>query len=101
MESVRCDVVRWVADNPRPGWVEAHLTDAKGRRWLFFEKPPVFGTGLDRSSHFPVPAAIPCEVVSDGGELEAGLVEIRLLDGVQAQDGTVRFLVRADQVDRG
>lgn len=101
MDSVRCDVVRWVADSPQPGWVEAHLTDANGRRWLFFDKPPIFGAGIDRSSKFPVPASIRCEVLSDGEDREEAVVEIRLLDGVEAQDGTARFLVPADQIDRG
>jgi hypothetical protein len=40
---VACQVVRWVADEPRPGLVEAQLTDSDGRVWSFTDKEPTAG----------------------------------------------------------
>ena len=94
MFAVRCEVVRWVADEPFPGWVEASLTDALGRHWTFFDKPPVFGPDIGRSSEFPMPGMIRCEVVSSPrDDLGAEFLEIRLLDGVESEEGSSRFLV--------
>ena len=100
MDEVRCEIVRWVSDEPQPGWVEASIVDARGRRWSFFDKPPVFSDGdVRQSSDFPLPGVIRCEVVSsshadDGVEI----VEVRLLDGVESTEGATRFLVRAEEV---
>jgi hypothetical protein len=29
--AVRCQLVRWIDDEPQPGWVEARLADVNGR----------------------------------------------------------------------
>ena len=99
MQEVRCELVRWIADEPQPGWVEACFTDANGHRWSFFDKPPVFGALISRSSILPVAGVIKCEVVaSRSDERGKEILEIRLLDGVESEKGLVRFEVRADQV---
>lgn len=99
MQEVRCEVVRWIADEPQPGWVEACFTDANGRRRSFFDKPPVFGALIRRSSILPIAGAIRCEVVaSRNDERGRKILEIRLLDGVESDEGSVKFEVRAGQV---
>jgi hypothetical protein len=40
MPEVEYQVVRWVADEPQPGLVEAQLTDSDGRIWSFIDKEP-------------------------------------------------------------
>jgi hypothetical protein len=100
MNGVRCEVVRWLSDEPQPGWVEASIVDAQGRRWSFFDKPAIFSDeGIGPSSEFPLPGVIRCEIVSpnpgDGG---VEVVEIRLHDGVESAEGSTRFLVKADEV---
>jgi hypothetical protein len=98
MNAVRCEVVRWLADDPQPGWVEASLVDVHGRRWSFLDKPTIFGD-VFRTSECPLPGVIRCEVVSsrrDGSGAE--VLEVRLLDGVESTDGSTRFFVSADNV---
>jgi hypothetical protein len=102
MNGVRCEVVRWLSDEPQPGWVEASIVDAQGRRWSFFDKPAIFSDeGIGPSSEFPLPGVIRCEIVStnqgDGG-VRSSRVEIRLQDGVESAEGSTRFLVEADEV---
>jgi hypothetical protein len=98
MEGVLCQVVRWVDDEPQPGWVEARFTDALGQGWSFFDKPPIFGVDVSSSTDFPVAAMIRCEVLGPS-EKNPGerFLEIQLFDG-EADDGTVRFHVRPDQI---
>lgn len=99
MKAVRCEVVRWVADEPQPGWVEASFIDAQGQRWSFLDKPPVFGADIHRGSELPVPAMIRCEIVASRRDSrEAEVLEVRLLDGIESDDGSVLFVVRSDQV---
>jgi hypothetical protein len=99
MNAVRCEVVRWLSDE-QPGWVEASIVDAQGRRWSFFDKPTIFSDDVIRAtSEFPLPGVIRCEVVSsDQGDGGIEVVEVRLLDGVESAEGLARFLVRADEV---
>ena len=76
MAEVACQIVRWVADEPQPGLVEAQLTGSDGRLWSFIEKEPMFWSEatVSRLSRFPVAAAIRFqvigrEVLADGQEV--------------------------------
>jgi hypothetical protein len=61
---VACQVVRWVADEPLPGLVEAQLTDSDGQVWSFTDKKPIFcSQEVGRLSRFPLAAAIRCQVI--------------------------------------
>ena len=74
------------------------MVDVHGRRWSFLDKPDIFGD-IFRTSEFPLPGVIRCEVVSsrrDGSGAE--VLEVRLLDGVESTDGSTRFFVSADNV---
>lgn len=100
MNAVKCEVVRWLSDEPQPGWVEASMVDAQGRRWSFFDKPAIFSDeGIGQSSEFPLPGMIRCEIVSaNQGDGCVEVLEIRLHDGVESAEGSTRFIVRADAV---
>jgi hypothetical protein len=100
MTEVECQVVRWVAEEPQPGLVEARMVDADGRVWSFIDKEPIFCKQLvTRSTRFPVAAIIRCEVV--GHELLADgreVVESHNAELVLVGDGT--DLVHAQMVLR-
>lgn len=53
-----CEVVRWVADEPNPRWIEVVFVDALGEDWHFFDKSHIFessnGPLLTKSPAYPV-----------------------------------------------
>ena len=65
MAMLRCEVVRWVSDEPWPGWVEARISDVHGRQWTLFDKPPIFESenGLTSDALYPQQAGLACEVI--------------------------------------
>lgn len=101
MTSVAVDITR-ITDSSQPGWVECVLHDAHGVTWTFVEKAPVVTTeNLTESSSFPRPGSLACEIlagkVTDGTSL---LVEIDTSRpwGIEATDGTTKFVVRTEQL---
>jgi hypothetical protein len=67
MYGLRATALRWISDEPQPGWVEVELVDADGRRWLVHDKPPIVAeppNGFLPTSSYPMPTLIPCHVVS-------------------------------------
>ncbi|MER5804462.1 hypothetical protein ABT255_57045 [Streptomyces mirabilis] len=69
MTALRCEATRWALDDDDdfyPGWVEVRLTDAHGRQWVFFDKPPIFGGGdaLSPSAAYPIAVTIGCTILS-------------------------------------
>jgi hypothetical protein len=94
-----CDAVRWVSDEPIPGWVEVTFTDANVHVWSVFDKPPVFADDLTRESSFPMAVELDCEVLS----VDQDLVTISTLKpwGVSAVDGRSTFTVFASQLRYG
>src|SRR5206468_1447012 len=101
VKAVRCQVVRWVNDEPFPGWVEVLLFDAYGVSWIFHDKPPMFAEHLEDvlpSSSFSVPGVIRCHVLGTGTDAGGkAVIEIELI-AVEAEGGTTRFTVRPDQI---
>jgi hypothetical protein len=84
---VRCNVVRWVADEPQPGLVEAELTDVDGRTW-FIDKTAIFRRGvLTPSSSYPVGGTIRCEVLSRSGD--AVSIGTARPDGVESEGQSI------------
>lgn len=77
--SLPCQVVRWVRDEPNPGWVEVQFTDAHGEVWHFFDKPPIFeradGAPLTRATSYPVDIEMPV-TVSETRESDLGVVAV-------------------------
>lgn len=101
MASVRCQITRWVDDEPFPGLVEAELVDADRRTWTFIDKAPIFAPAPMTASDLPDEGVIRCTVL-DG---DAGVVTIDTShpDGVSAgafdEEGQTIFRVAADSVE--
>lgn len=101
MPVVACQVIRWVADEPQPGLVEAQLIDADGQLWSFIDKEPIFSSGyLGPNARFPIPGAIRCQVTgretgADGQEVI--VIDTGRPDGVDS-DGVTIFRVPASAV---
>lgn len=101
MPKVECRVVRWVADEPQPGLVEAQLTDSDGRLWSFIDKEPIFcSEWIGPQRAFPVAGAIRCQVIgheilADGREVIT--IDTGRPDGVDSAGATI-FRVPASAV---
>ena len=100
---LKCEIVRWVDDEPQPGIVEAHIVDADGRTWTFLEKTAIVdceGTaGPD--SIYPCPGLIRCEVLDHHGGTggpPAILVTTLRPDGVKSVQQRSEFRVTVDQL---
>jgi len=91
--TLRCTAIRWVNDEPFPGWVEVSFTDADGRSWSVFDKPPIFGasTELTPDAPYPVAVLLDCVILS----VDADRVTISTLTpwGVSTEDGRSEFTV--------
>ncbi|MGW3912418.1 hypothetical protein ACWEBX_12980 [Streptomyces sp. NPDC005070] len=105
MTSLRCEATRWALDDDDdfyPGWVEVRLTDARGREWVFFDKPPIFGGGdvLSAKATYPIAVTIDCVILSrtsgpDGNEV----ITISTGGRPEATEGDrSEFDVRPDQL---
>jgi hypothetical protein len=101
MAAVACQVVRWVADKPQPGLVEAQLMDSEGRSWSFIDKEPVFCSEGDvRAARLPTAATIRCRIIgrdilADGQVVVT--IDTASPDGLDS-DGVTVFRVPASSV---
>lgn len=98
---LRCEILRWVDDEPLPGWVEARFTDAHGREWIFYDKPPLFAEydEITRAATYPVQSSIACEIVHTRiDEILGEIVTVSLSHGVESAEGESTFDIRTDQV---
>jgi hypothetical protein len=101
MISIRVSIVGWV-DDCQPGIVKCALQDAYGQTWEFIEKLPIVAAAeLDKTSTYPQPAEIACEVIRDW-ENDKGQ-ELVTIDtdnpwGVESTQGTTRFDVFKHQL---
>lgn len=97
--SLLLTVVRWVSDEPQPGWVEAKFIDAAGETWTFFDKPPIFeapGTvPLTASTDYPVEVAMPVIVHSSRPGEDGRIVTVSLPWGSAYDSAQDRFEVHA------
>ncbi len=108
MESamVRCEVVRWVSDEPQPGWVEVRVTDVHGRQWTIFDKPSIFDCEgrIAPDASYPLDAGLACAVIEmvtwpDGREVL--IVSTSTPWAVESEEGRTEFHVGRDQlIDR-
>jgi hypothetical protein len=102
MDSVKCELVRWVSDDPQPGLVEVRLLDADGSEWMFVDKVPIFTAApVSSATQLPMPGEIQCEVVgtrqTPGGQ---EFVDVELRDGVETADGVSRLTINREQLVR-
>jgi hypothetical protein len=88
-----------VSDEPQPGWVEVRMTDADGRTWRFFDKPPVFdSTGtLTSGSSFPVPVTMRVRVIEEGQPM---IISTEEPDGIASEEDQTVFRIASSQVAR-
>jgi hypothetical protein len=101
MDSVRCELIRWVSDDPQPGWVEARLVDAEGVERSFLDKWVIFTVDrVSPTSSFPIPAMIRCEVLGIRHDGQGGRGH-RCPVGVESVEGTSGLGVRREQIVRG
>jgi hypothetical protein len=103
MPRLRCRVVRWVADEPNPGWVEVQFTDIHCEVWGFFDKPPIFETPgnapLTRSTAYPVEIEMPVIVVdSQKSDQGAAVATISLPWGPHYDSAQDTFEVLSEHV---
>lgn len=100
MDAVKCEMFRWVNDDPQPGLVEVRVTDADGSERKFVDKVPIFtAASVSSATSFPIAGVIRCEVLAHREDLLGQeVVDVRLLDGVEAVDGQTRLTVRRDQL---
>jgi hypothetical protein len=89
-----CEAVEW-ADVEWPGWVRVRLVDADGLVWFLVDKVPVFGLDLGPGASLPVTVMLACAVVDEDGDC----MLVVPLWNVEAEDGTVQFRVRRDQLE--
>lgn len=100
MPRVKCEVVRWVSNEPQPGWVEGKLVDAQGATWRFFDKPPIFTSeAIDASTELPVDGKLRCRIVDEHVSGDRAQVEVETID-VDADDGQNHFILDAAAVER-
>lgn len=102
---LRCEAIRWVSDDPFPGWIEVSFTDAHGHLWKVFDKPPVFGSSVELTADapFPVTVELDCEILTVDRHPDQDLVTISTLTpwGVSTEDGRSEFIVFAGQLSQG
>jgi hypothetical protein len=91
-------VVRWLSDEPQPGWVEARFTDASGRQWRIEDKPPIFSDRTMRADDLPAAGSVGCSVKSVHLDAKLRLVAVIRVNLAQATDGSSEFQVLADQL---
>jgi len=79
---LRCEIVRWISDDPQPGWVEARFTDARGRTWSVVDKSAIFtAEPIGAHSEYPRDGIIRCELVDrPPAWLGAGVVRVLTID---------------------
>ncbi|MFF8534391.1 hypothetical protein ACN6K9_000114 [Streptomyces sp. SAS_267] len=105
MTSLRCEATRWALDDDDdfwPGWVEVRLTDANGRQWVFFDKPPIFGGGdaLSPKASYPIAVTIDCAILRRTSDPHGNeVITISTGGRPQATEGDrSEFDVRPDQL---
>ena len=102
MTWVRANAVRWVSDEPFPGWVEVHLDLADGTLAKLFDKPPVFASDdrLRPDATYPVTLALACEDArgDDSAETSSGTRYVRLAHEVTDLSGVSTFCVCEEDV---
>jgi len=62
---VKVVITKYISDDPQPGIVECHLSDAQNRDWTFIEKTAVVSTALlNANTKYPVFTEIACRPIS-------------------------------------
>jgi hypothetical protein len=95
--SVRVELVRWVADEPLPGLVEARLVDVEGRAWSFIDKEPIFSAdAIGPRDVFPRSGVLNCRVIDDAAP-SRGVVGIETTE-TDSVENRSEFVVKASEI---
>jgi len=96
---VRATAVRWVSDEPFPGWVEVHLALADGSAAVFNDKPPIFEDGdrLRPDTDYPIGITLACRIES-GFDAGRDAVLVTLENSASDPAGAVACSVPRDNV---
>ena len=88
--------MRWVADEPFPGLVEAHLVGADGVVHVFVDKVPIFTAGdeLHAGAPYPIGMELECAVGASADPLRVELTFPGY--GLESLAGDSEFLIEAD-----
>jgi hypothetical protein len=101
VHTLRCQIVRWVSDEPQPGWVEARIHDVHGREWVFFDKPPIFTSELVTAmTALPVDGQLRCELRGRNALANGRRSVLVTAIDCDAEDGTSDFEVDEASVER-
>jgi hypothetical protein len=101
MHGIVATALRWISDDPQPGWIEVEFIDADGRPWLVHDKPPIFAEppgGFLPSSAYPAPTLIPCDVVSHQQVSDGRELVTVVLRHTSATTGEVHFQIAASEL---
>jgi len=97
VNALKVEIVKWLSNEPIPGWVEAQFTDARGKMRVFVDKPDMFtAEPVVASTKFPVPGNLRCEIVDRGAGADRSTISVRTFE--TDTDGQDLFEVKADQV---
>lgn len=98
--SVRVAAVRWLSDEPQPGWVEYELTDADGVTWSFFDKPIHGGwEAMTPSASYPLASSFACEILRTEMDARGDVVVVISTFEVESTDGRSEFRVSPSQIE--
>jgi len=97
---LRCQIVRWVSDEPIPGWIEARFTDATGKVWKLVDKVPIFtAEPLRAHSTYPRPGLVRCEALDRRTDpLGRAIVRVRAIDYPRNEADVEEFEVEEAQL---
>ncbi|CAM3104451.1 hypothetical protein [Stackebrandtia soli] len=102
MPELRCEAVRWIADEPFPGLIEVQFIDADGRTWSLVDKAAIFGAAEDLEPDSNYPAAVTVACVLRGADEQVGndggVTISTSPDGVTSPDGRDTFTVTRDRI---
>ena len=104
MAGVRARFVRWVADEPQPGMVEASLMDAHGVEHRFIDKTAIFTAELITArTDFPRDFVLPVAEVRRSAQADGRTLVTVSTAGMRLEDLTGRdeFDLRDDQLIAG
>ena len=95
---LKCQAVRWVNDEPIPGWIEVVMTDSEGREWRFFDKSVMFGSSnepITSKTLFPVETGVIVAIIENGDPVTVSTAPA----GIESEEGETLFRVSPGLLD--
>jgi hypothetical protein len=98
MTLLRARIVRWVSDEPIPGWVEAEFVDGDGVRRVLADKSSAFGSDIRPDTPYPVDVLVACEVLAPADDDGRVVITTDRPWGTSTAEGRTEFVVLEDQL---